>query len=154
MPFIKYLFISVLSLAIIQVNAQQSKDSADVQFLRNAILQTAKAINAHNPDGVLQYYSKDILVSYPNHPDTRYDTFNVRYRQMMNPAIITSTTPVIEEILVSGDLAIIRMIWETSITVKETQKTSHRKSRDLQVWKRENGQWKFFRGMWYHMRPA
>lgn len=125
---------------------------ADIAAIRDIIPQTEKAINEADPEGIMAHYSKDILVSYPGIADTDYKTFSESYKHMLRPGIVTSTTPTIEEILVSGDLAIIRMIWETTITETVIQKTSRRKARDLQVWKREAGNWKFIRGMWYHMK--
>lgn len=133
--------------------AQDRGTAADVETLRSLIQQTAQAINAHDPDGVLAHYSKDVLVSYPGIPDTAYDGFARSYRQMMNPAITTRAVPTIDEILVSGDLAVIRMMWNTTITDKATGQSSHRQAKDLQIWRRENGSWKFFRGMWHHIKP-
>jgi methylmalonyl-CoA/ethylmalonyl-CoA epimerase len=125
----------------------------DVETLRGLIEQTAKAINAHDADGIMAHYSKDVLVSYPGVPDTTYDVFDRTYRQMLAPSIVTSTVPTIDEILVSGDLATIRMLWRTTITDKASGRTSSRQAKDLQVWRRERGAWKFFRGMWHHIRP-
>ena len=127
---------------------------ADAAVLRGLIDQTARSINAHDPDGVMAHYSKDILVSYPGVADTTYDVFDRNYRQMMNPSILTRTVPTVDEIVVSGDLALIRMQWSTTITDKASGNTSSRLAKDLQIWRRENGAWKFYRGMWHHVPPA
>ncbi len=132
-------------------NSQQAM-AADIDSIKQAILQTAKAINNKDADGIMAYYSKDIIVSYPGTRDTRYDQFYESYKQMLLPraGFTTVTVPIIEEILVSGDLASVRMTWETTIVDTLQGKSTTRKARDLQVWKRENGTWKFIRGMWYH----
>lgn len=154
-----YLVVSALIAMTASLGAAQddagarSLQAADTAAIRAAIQQTAAAINAHDVDGVMAHYAKDVQVSYPGIPDTRYDEFYASYRQMMGPAVTTHTTPTIEEIAVSGDLAMIRMTWDTTITAKDTGRVTTRKARDLQVWRREKDGWKFARGMWHHINP-
>jgi len=131
----------------------RSRQAADVAAIRAAIQQTAAAINAHDVDGVMAHYARDVQVSYPGIKDTGYDDFYASYRQMMGPAVTTRTTPTIEEVAVSGDLAMVRITWDTTITAKDTGRVTTRKARDLQVWRREKDGWKFARGMWHHVNP-
>ena len=139
--------------AFLSVATTVQDPKTDVDTLRRLIQETAKAINTNDAAGIMTHYSKEILVSYPGIPDTTYDEFDRSYRQMLSPKTTTSTVPTIDEILVSGDLAIIRMMWSTTITDKVTGSSTTRQAKDLQVWRREDGTWKFFRGMWYHVRP-
>lgn len=141
----------VLSVAAGAQTPASPSVAADVETLRNIIQQTANAINSNDAAGIMAHYSKDILVSYPGIPDTTYDTLERSYQQMLSPNTTTVTVPTIDEILVSGDLATIRMSWSTTITDKDTRRSSSRRATDLQVWRRENGAWKFFRGMWHHI---
>lgn len=143
---------TAIAMASISARAVQPAATDDAETLRGLIRQTEKAINSHDPDGVMAHYSRDVIVSYPGVPDTTYDQFARSYRQMMNPSITTATVADVQEIVVSGDLASIRMTWSTTITEKASGKSSSRQAKDLQVWRKENGQWKFFRGMWYHTR--
>lgn len=131
----------------------QDGSSREVETIRSLIMEQASAINAHDPDGVLKHYSKDIIVSYPGVPDTGYAAFDKSYRLMMHSGITTRSVPAIDEILVSGDLATVRMMWSTTITDKATGRVSSRQAKDLQVWRREKGAWKFYRGMWHHIWP-
>jgi len=80
--------------------------------------------------------------------------FAKAYRQMMHPGIITSTVPTADEILVSGNLAVVRMSWSTTIADEAGGQKSSRQTRDLQIWRRENGAWKFFRRMWHHIKVS
>jgi ketosteroid isomerase-like protein/catechol 2,3-dioxygenase-like lactoylglutathione lyase family enzyme len=145
--------LSLLMVCFLSSAAAAQDTGKDIEILRDLIAQTAKAINAHDADGIMAHYSRDVRVSYPGVPDTTYDVFDRSYRQMLAPTIVTSTVPAIDEILVSGDLATIRMVWSTTITDKASGRTSSRQAKDLQVWRRESGAWKFFRGMWHHIRP-
>lgn len=50
----------------------------------------------------------------------------------------------------SGDLAVVRVTWTTTITQGDPPRAATRLARDLQVWRREpDGSWKFARGMHY-----
>jgi ketosteroid isomerase-like protein/catechol 2,3-dioxygenase-like lactoylglutathione lyase family enzyme len=137
----KFMTIAMVAAALTVVAPAAAQDTTkDIETLRGLILEQARAINAHDPDGVLKHYSRDIIVSYPGIPDTTYTTFETNYRRMMNPSITTQSAPTVDEILVT-------------ITDKATGKATSRQAKDLQVWRRENGAWKFYRGMWHHIWP-
>jgi ketosteroid isomerase-like protein len=138
---------------LLSVSMTSQDPKTDVETLRRLIQETATAIKANDAAGIMAHYSKDIIVSYPGRPDTTYDEFDRSYRQMLAPNTTTNAVPTIDEILVSGDLAVIRMRWNTTIVDKVTGGSTSRQAKDLQVWRRENGAWKFCRGMWYHVRP-
>lgn len=145
--------VSVLLCLAPALAVAQSRPAEDEATLRRLIEQTGAAIRAHDVDALMATYSKDVLVSYPGIPDTTYDGFYKSYRDMMDPAIETNAVPTVDEVVVSGDLATIRMMWNTTITDKKSGRKSSRQAKDLQIWRRENGSWKFFRGMWHHIRP-
>lgn len=131
-----------------------SENQKDIETVRKAVVRTGIAFNMGETDTLLSYYAKDIKVSFPGTIDTDYDQFVNAYRNMLNrPAgVHVSTQDSIEEIIASGNLAMVRVTWITTTTVDSTQKTSVRRSRDLQVWRREsNGLWKFARGMWFRL---
>ena len=155
------LAVLLLLVAIPTTHAQPGQSAAesaaaDAEVIRGAIRAQEKAIRERNVNALMAHYSKDILVSYPGVPDTDYQGFYEGYRQMLTPrpGITTVTVSKVEEVVVSGDLAMVRMNWETTITETQPAKTSLRRARDLQVWRREDGGWKFYRGMWYHLKPA
>ncbi len=80
-----------------------------------------------------------------------YETLARGYREMLRtPGVTLRTVPAIHEVLVSGDLAVVRVTWTTTITRGEPARSTTRLARDLQVWRREgDGSWKFARGMHY-----
>jgi ketosteroid isomerase-like protein len=148
-------------------NAQEkpAKEAAsaherDVETLRKAIIRSGEAFNAVDPEGILSQYARDVILSYPGIPDMDYDTLAKAYAELRNrkPGVTEKTTPTIEEILVSGDLGVIRVMWTTVTTETDPPRQSTRHMKDLQIWRREkDGSWMFIRGMHYRMpepKPA
>lgn len=137
--------------------AQQASTTAvsgperDVAAVRAAVLHSGEAANAADPDAIMALYARDIVLSYPGVPDMDYETLARGYREMLRtPGVALWTVPEIREILVSGDLAVVRVTWTTTITQGEPARSTTRLARDLQVWRREaDGSWKFARGMHY-----
>jgi ketosteroid isomerase-like protein len=133
-----------------------TKKKCDEEVLREAIAMSAAAFNAGDPDAVISQYARDVILNYPGEPDLRYDVLKENYKQMLNrpPGVTASTVPTIEEIFVSGDLGVIRLMWTTTTVVADPPKTHTRQMKDLQVWRRDqDGTWKFARGMHYRMSP-
>ena len=123
--------------------------ACDVERLRDAIEMSAAAFNANDADAIISQYAPDAILNYPGLPEMNYDTLKKSYQEMVDrPAGSAHTVPNIEEILVSGDLGVIRVMWTT------TTPAGTRQMKDLQVWRREkDGTWKFARGMHYRMTP-
>ena len=144
------LLVATLLLAPAVAVAQPSPD-ADAQAIRAKILQGARGFMLGDPDTVLAHYARDIVLSYPGIPDMDYATLARSYGELRRrPAgERAATTPTFDEVLVSGDLTVVRVRWTTTIT-DSTGRASTRRLRDMQVWRRErDGQWMFVRGMHY-----
>ena len=144
------LLVATLLLAPAVAVAQPSPD-ADAQAIRAKILQGARGFMLGDPDTVLAHYARDIVLSYPGIPDMDHATLARSYGELRRrPAgERATTTPTFDEVLVSGDLAVVRVRWTTTIT-DSTGRASTRRLRDMQVWRRErDGQWMFVRGMHY-----
>ena len=126
------------------------RDDAAESAIRAEIERGARGFMSANPDEILAHYARDVVLSYPGIPDQDYATLARGYADLRSrPADVRVTTvPTFDELLVSGDLAIVRLRWTTTIARGDSATTRHLK--DLQVWRREpNGRWMFIRGMHY-----
>ena len=125
----------------------------DVEAIRAAVVHSGEAANAGDPGEVMSLYARDILLSYPGVPDMDYAALERGYREMLRtPGVTLRTVPDVHEIMVSGDLAVVRVTWTTTITEAQPVRSTSRLARDLQVWRREpDGSWKFARGMHYRV---
>lgn len=130
--------------------------AADVEALRALVIRSGEAFNAKDPNAIIALYSREVVLTYPGIPDQDYEMLDAGYREMTNlPAGVTVTTaPIIEEIIVSGNLGVVRVTWNTTTVQAEPAQTSTRQLRDMQVWRRESDGWKFFRGVHFRVPPA
>lgn len=143
-------------LLAVSVASAQGSSRADSAEIRISIERGARGFARAQPDTILAHYARDIVLSYPGIPDQDYAALVAAYGELrQRPSYVTATTsPTFDEILVSGNLAIVRVRWTTTIraaahdTIPARQATRY--LRDLQVWRREpDGVWKFIRGMHY-----
>lgn len=147
--------------AILDAQVPARGRAADSAAIRGAIERGARGFERAQPDSILANYARDIILSYPGIPDQDYATLARGYGQLRNrPANESATTtPTFDEILVSGDIAVVRLRWTTTIRSAATATTAAAEStrylRDLQVWRREaDGEWRFIRGMHYRDSTA
>ncbi len=128
----------------------------DIAWIKAAIVDMENAFNSRQHSRVLQYFDKNILVSYPNIADTRYADFSQAFAEMSKPnnGFVSLTRAKIDEILVSGDYGFVRMDWNTTIKYDTAAYATTRIARDFQVWERQKkGGFKFIRGMWFRNAP-
>ena len=109
-----------------------------------------------DPDAIMAHYAPDIVLSYPGIPDQDFAILTRSFGELRRrPANVSAVTvPTFDEILVSGNIGVVRVRWTTRIRVAATDTSAARESgrylRDLQVWRREaSGRWLFIRGMHY-----
>jgi ketosteroid isomerase-like protein len=135
---------------------QRASPGADAAAIRASIERGARGFERGDPDSILEHYAPDVVLSYPGIPDQDYAALARGYDELRTrPVSVTATTvPTFDEILVSGDLAIVRLRWTTTIRVAASDSSAARSAtrylRDLQAWRREkSGAWRFIRGMHY-----
>jgi ketosteroid isomerase-like protein len=132
--------------------APRPVEETDEETLRRHIRTYADAVERRDPDTIMALFARDILLSYPGIPDQDYETLRKEYAQMRSrPEDEVTTRPDIEEVLVSGDLAVLRIVWNTTVR-KAGSELASRQMKDLQVWRREaSGDWKFVRGIHFRV---
>jgi steroid delta-isomerase len=123
--------------------------------IKNTISKIREHYNNNTPDSILRFYARDLLVSYPGMPDTDYLGFQQAYNEMKAATgVHTVTRDSIEEIIVSGDMAMVRFSWLTTQTRENPAKTVRWRARDFTIWRKEpDGEWRFSRGMWFREKP-
>jgi steroid delta-isomerase len=149
----RHSFILFAAIVGAQANAQPAGDEA---ALRAAIEAGARACEAGRPDEVMASYAPDILLSYPGIPDQDHAALLAGYRQLCpgsggGDGTVETTTAAYDEILVSGDLAMVRLTWSTHL--RGMSGGAVRRLRDMQVWRRTAQGWRFFRGVHFPLRP-
>jgi len=113
--------------------------------IRQALEQWPRDFNAQDAAGVCGLFAPDLVASYPNQPDKNYAAMCQQLTAALkNPAkTFRYEAPQIEDILVSGDLAVVRLIWTLSITDPNVPGGLTIKERGIDVFTRQkDGTWK------------
>ena len=136
--------------------AAAAQPATDEAAIRSAIEAGARACEAGQPDAVMASYAPDIVLSYPGAPDENYASLLASYHRLCPGSggaegTVETTRGAFEEVLVSGDLAIVRVIWSTHL--RGMPDGAVRRLRDMQVWRRTPDGWRFFRGVHFPLRP-
>ncbi|HEY0011761.1 MAG TPA: nuclear transport factor 2 family protein [Allosphingosinicella sp.] len=126
----------------------------DEAAIRAAIEAGARACEAGRPHDVVASYDRGIILSYPGIADQDYDAIAAGYRQLCRGSgegTVQTTRAAFDEVIVSGDLAVVRIVWTTHL--RGMPEGAYRRLKDMQVWRRQAGGWRFVRGVHYPLRP-
>ena len=132
--------------------AAESRRDRDAAAIRAAIEAGARACEAGRPEEVMRSYAPDIILSYPGVPDQDYATIQAGYQRLCGKGegTVETTRSTYDEILVSGDMAVVRVVWRTHL--RGMPEGSFRRLKDLQVWKRTPKGWRFIRGVHFPLK--
>jgi ketosteroid isomerase-like protein len=101
--------------------------------------------NAKNIQAVCELYAPDVVAMYQGQPDRNYDDLCDQLKASMNNAelIFHYETPTIQQILIEGDLAIVRVIWTLRISDKKQVIRDVIREKGLDIFRHEpDGSWK------------
>ena len=113
--------------------------------IRTALEKWPRDFDAKDAPGVCGLFAPDLVASYPDQPDKNYDTMCKQLTTALeNPEkTFRYDAQQIEEILASGDLAVVRLIWTLRITDPNVPGGLTIKERGIDVFTRQkNGAWK------------
>ena len=113
----------------------------------------AEAFNARDASRSCDLFAADLVSSMRGRPDEGRDAVCRRIASALADRGVTLRyTPDIEEILVSGDLAVVRLVW--AVTIQRGPSPAVTKEPGLDVFRREpDGQWRIFRFLAYSNAP-
>jgi ketosteroid isomerase-like protein len=125
--------------------------------IRRALEKWPRDFNAKDAPGVCGLFAPDLVASYPDQPDKNYDGMCRQLTAALkNPEkTFHYEAPQIEDILVSGDLAVVRLVWTLSITDRNVPAGVTIKERGIDVFTRQkDGAWKISISHAYPYSPA
>ena len=113
----------------------------------------AEAFNARDASRICDLFAADLVSSMRGRPDEGRDAVCRRIASALADRGATLRyTPDIEEILVSGDLAVVRLVW--TVTIQRGPSPAVTKEPGLDVFRREpDGQWRIIRFLAYSNAP-
>lgn len=120
-----------------------AKDRASQKKIRDLLAKWAEDFNAKKSAQVCAIYAPDLIARSPHAPDKDYEAMCDHLKEIIKNKEITChyDSPTVEEILISGDLAVVRLCWHLKIKKDLSEKSI--KELGINVFKRQkDGKWK------------
>lgn len=120
-------------------------DHGDEDAIRSLIATWLSETRAGNVDAVLELIAPDAVFLIAGQPPmVGRDAFAGGLRKVLADHAIDSNS-IVDEVMVSGDLAFSRSRLEVTITSKHGQTPMRRSGHTLSVFKKEGGKWRLIR---------
>jgi steroid delta-isomerase len=129
-----------------------SAQPADAETaIRAALAKWTSDFNARDASRICDLFSKDLRYDYRGFPERDYETLCGLLRRSLDDRTRQFAYALdIKEIIVSGDLAIVRLVWTLKVTVPGAANAVESKEPGLDVFRRQpDGSWKIIRYIAY-----
>ena len=128
---------------------------ADQNAIRGALGRWTTDFNSRNSGAVCGLFASDLKSDYQGQPQGNYDSLCARLKKSSSdPATSYRYQLDIQEIIVSTDLAVVRLIWTLTVRRKDASSDAHIEEPGLDVFRRQpDGTWKISRYMSYPVSP-
>ncbi len=139
----------LLIAAATAVSAQPAGEAATA--IRNALSRWTKDFNAGDAAHICDLFAKDLLYDYRGFPERDYEALcSLLRRSLVDQTKKFAYSLDIKEIIVAGDLAVVRLVWTLKVTVPGATNTVESKEPGLDVFRRQpDGSWKIVRYVAY-----
>jgi uncharacterized protein (TIGR02246 family) len=119
--------------------------------IRTALANWTRDFNARDSSRICDLFARDLRYDYRGFPERDYEALCSLLRQSLaDPARRFTYTHDIREIIVSGDLAIVRLTWTLTVTLPGAARPVESKEPGLDVFRRQpDGSWKIVRYVGY-----
>lgn len=120
-------------------------DSAKQREIRSLLEKWANDFNEKRVSEACSLFASDLIARYPGAPDRDYEGMCSHLKKIVAGADKTYRydAPQIEEILISGDLAVVRLIWTLRVTDPKVPEKKIIQEIGMDVFKRQkDGKWK------------
>jgi steroid delta-isomerase len=140
----------LLSLAVVSPAAAQG-DTPDQAAIRAALTQWMADFNAGRADKVCALFAPDLVAQYRGQPERGYDALcDLLKRSLGDRSKSYRYALAIQEILVAGDLAAVRLTWTLTVRGKDTASATRSEEPGLDIFRRQaDGSWKISRYIAY-----
>ncbi|MBV9358396.1 MAG: nuclear transport factor 2 family protein [Chloroflexi bacterium] len=119
--------------------------TTDRAVIERALRQWPIDVAARNAPAVCGLFAPDVVLSADGGPDRDYDQVCAQFQHLLADAdrTISYADPDIQEVLVDGDLAAVRLIWTSSLTAPSGSTPVVEREQGLDVFARQpDGSWK------------
>jgi uncharacterized protein (TIGR02246 family) len=129
-------------------SAQADKAEAEI---RAALAKWTGDFNARNASRICDLFAPDLVYDYRGFPERGYDAICTLLRRSLADAGKSFTYRLdIKEIIVSGDMAVVRLVWTLAVAMPGSSQKTESREPGLDVFRRQaDGSWKIVRYMAY-----
>ena len=142
-----------LGLLLTAVSTPASAQPADAAetAIRTALAQWTIDFNARDASRICDLFAKDLRYDYRGFPERGYEALcGLLHKSLADRTKQFVYSLDIREIIVSGDLAVVRLIWTLEVTIPGTANVVRSKEPGLDVFRRQtDGRWKIVRYIAY-----
>jgi uncharacterized protein (TIGR02246 family) len=148
------LLLLLVSLALTRIAAAQSDNPAQAA-IRGALTQWMEAFNAGDAAKVCGLFAPDLIAQVRGQPERSYtDLCNLLKRSLSDPTKTYTYALVLKEILVAGDVAVVRLTWTLKVRQKDTGNETATDEFGIDIFRHQaDGSWKIARFMSYDTSP-
>jgi uncharacterized protein (TIGR02246 family) len=148
------LALMVASIAFVCPAPAQS-DSPAQAAIRGALTQWMTDFNAGDAEGACRLFAPDLIAQVRGQPERSYtDLCELLKRSLNDRSKTYRYSLAIKEILVAGDLAVVRLTWTLNVKRRDTADETTADEFGIDIFRRQgDGSWKIFRFMSYDMSP-
>jgi steroid delta-isomerase len=142
--------IALLSAAVCTPASAQSADAAETA-IRTALARWTSDFNERDASRICDLFAKDLRYDFRGLPERDYDALcGLLHKALADRTRQFVYSPEIREIIVSGDLAVVRLTWTVKVTTPGAATAVESKEPGLDVFRRQSdGSWKIIRYIAY-----
>lgn len=154
-PRIRSGLLSLLVSVALTCTAGAQSDSPTQTAIRGALTQWMEAFNAGDAAKVCGLFAPDLIAQVRGQPERSYtDLCNLLKRSLSDPTKTYTYALVLKEILVAGDVAVVRLTWTLKVRQKDTGNETATDEFGIDIFRRQaDGSWKIARFMSYDTSP-
>jgi ketosteroid isomerase-like protein len=144
----------LLALALASTAAAQGESAAQVE-IRAVLAQWMADFNAGKADKVCGLFAPDLIAQYRGQPERDYNSLcDLLKRSLSDRTKTYSYALAIKEILVAGDLAVVRLTWTLTVQRKDAVGEIVADEPGMDIFRRQpDGSWKISRYIAYEAAP-
>jgi steroid delta-isomerase len=126
-------------------------DTAAEKAIRDALTRWTADFNARDANRICDLFAPDLRYDFRGSPERDYNTMcSLLHRALGDRSKTITYSFDIKEIIVSGDMAIVRLVWTSRASQEGSSQVTETKEPGLDVFRRQpDGQWRIARYMAY-----
>jgi steroid delta-isomerase len=142
-------------LILLPLAAEAASGKSAPDQIRGALEKWTRAFNSADTRHVCDLFSRDLVANYQGQPERNYQSIcEVLSKSLKDPERSYRYSSEVKEILVSGGLAVVRLVWTLEVNFKDGRQKQVSEEPGIDVLRRQaDGSWKISRYLAYPASP-